>query len=301
MVNRTRGLLICVLVALTITLVCGKTENSEGEPTRTQTTAALSDFQLLVSDSSDLMDEDEGKKHRLEFGKKLPAGVTAKYFQHLFLEWKVKGSAGKAIQVHQAFVRMSNEKIGRDYIIVAESSTKGYNAHINLRTAANEFFGQSGDYQIQIIVGDVSVSNPIQWNIGTIRIDFPPELTVEVPRSPFAVLPEIKHQFRKPESRPPMTVSSAFTIATVAIPFLVLFVGLKGVGANLGNFPTGSDFIWAIGFQGCVGAVLTLYLFYWLSLNMMQTLGYLALLALPTLFFAHKNLNALSRVKQHAE
>ena len=59
------------------------------------------------------------------------------------------------------------------------------------------------------------------------------------------------------------------------------------MGANFGNFPTGSNFIFAIGFQVCLGSILGLFVFYWLKLNMMQTLGYLAILAIPSLFFVY--------------
>jgi hypothetical protein len=38
--------------------------------------------------------------------------------------------------------------------------------------------------------------------------------------------PEIHHQFRKPEKRPPPTVSMTFTALVVGVPVLVLFVGV---------------------------------------------------------------------------
>jgi len=141
----------------------------------------------------------------------------------------------------------------------------------------------------------------MKWTIGTVTINFPSELKAEVPRNPFEPLPDIKHQFRKPDARPPKTISMAFTVATIAVPLLVLFVGLIRVGANLRNFPTGGNFIYAIGFEACLAAILALFGLYWFYLNMLQTLGYLAILSIPMLFFAHRNLNGLSRVKQHTE
>jgi len=276
-------------------------ENDAEFTVRVSASSTISDVQLTISDSTDSIDIQEGRKHSVEFGKTLDTLVKAEYFQHIYLDFKVKGPSGKELQVQQAFVRLFNQKLGREYLAIGKSSTKGYTAHLNLREAANEFYGQSGDYQLQVIVGDASVKNPTVWTVGTVHINYPSELRTEVPRSPFAVLPEIQHQFRKPEKRPPTAISSAFTIAVVAVPALVLFIGLIRVGANLNNFPTGANFIWAIGFQACVGGVLLLYTFYWLSLNMIQTLTYLTVLLIPTLFFAHKNLNALSRGKLHSE
>jgi oligosaccharyltransferase complex subunit delta (ribophorin II) len=283
--NLSKSVLFCALVAISLAA---------------RQSATISDVQLTVSNSTDSIDIQQGRKQSIEYGKKLNSAVKVEYFQHLYLDFRVK-AGGKDIDAQQAFVRLFNEKLGREYTAVGKSNGKGYTAHLNIREAANEFYGQSGDYQLQLIVGDASIANPTQWTIGTININYPSELWVEVPRSPFAVLPEITHLFRQAEKRPPAAISSAFTIAVIAIPALVLFIGLIRVGANLSNFPTGGNFIWAIGFQGCVGAILALYGFYWLSLNMIQTLTYLAILLIPTLFFAHKNLNALSRGKLHAE
>jgi len=56
----------------------------------------------------------------------------------------------------------------------------------------------------------------------------------------------------------------------------------------------GGGFIWAVGFQGCLGAILALFGLYWLSLNMMQTLFYLGVLSVPTVVFAQKSLNHLA-------
>jgi len=285
--NFAKSLVLCALI-IAITLAARQS-------------ATISDVKLTVSASTDSIDIQEGKKHSVDFGKKLGSPINVEYFQHIYVDFRVKDTSGKDSEVQQAFVRLFSEKLGREFTAVGKSNGKGYTAHLNIREAAVEFYGQSGDYQLQLIVGDSSISNPSQWTFGSLNINYPSELRAEVPRSPFAVLPEIKHQFRQPEKRPPAAISSAFTIAVVAVPALVLFIGLVRVGANLSDFPTGGNFIWAVGFQACLGAILLLYVSYWLSLNMVQTLSYLAVLLIPTLFFAHKNLNALSRGKLHAE
>jgi len=104
--------------------------------------------------------------------------------------------------------------------------------------------------------------------------------------------PEIHHQFRQAEKRPTSAVSSFFTLAVLA-PLALLFIGWGAVGANLKNFPTGSDALSALGFHASLGAVLALFVIYWLSLNMMTTLIYMGVLAVPSAFFAHATLNAL--------
>jgi hypothetical protein len=45
------------------------------------------------------------------------------------------------------------------------------------------------------------------------------------------------------------------------------------VGANFSNFPlSGTGFLSAVGFLGCISAVIGLYVLYWLQLTMVETL-----------------------------
>jgi len=264
-------------------------------------TASVSDAKITVSDSEDSQDLAIGKKYKLDVGKKLSETIKVDYSKHLFVDFKVKGQSEKNVEVHQAFVRVSQTQLGREIFVVAQYSPKGYTAHINLKDLAPEFYGQTGNYELELIVGDVSIQNPTAWNFATVHINFPNNTKAEVPRSPFEPLSDIKHVFRSADKRPPTTISFAFTVATLAVPFLILLIGLFRVGANVSNFPGGANFIFAVGFQVSLGAILALFIIYWLRLNMVQTLGYLGILAVPSLFFAHRNLNALSRVKQHVD
>lgn len=260
----------------------------------------ISDTQITVSESEDSQDISSGKKHKVESGKKLDTPVKAGQSQHLLVDFKVKGQSGNILQVQQAFVKLTSSH-GRELIQPAKYSTKGYSAHFSVREVANEFYGQSGNFELQIIVGDAFVSNPTAWTVGSVSFTFSNTSRVDPPADPFAKQADIKHVFRVPDKRPPKTISLAFTAAALGIPALVLFVGLIRVGANVSNFPTGANFIFAVGFQASLAAILSLFVLYWLRLNMVQTLTYLGVLALPTLFFAHRNLNGLSKVKQHAE
>jgi len=211
------------------------------------------------------------------------------------LDFKVKSQAsGKPIQVHQVFLKIANAKTSQEFFFVAKNSGKQYSVHISFAEIADDFYGQSGDYKLDLIVGDAFIQNPITWKLANLNITYSNESKTALPESPFAPKQEIAHKFKEPEKRPPLTVSFAFTIA-VASPFLILFIGLLKVGANLGNFPvSGISFIYAVGFQGCLGAILALFGLFWLRLTMIQTLIYLTLLTPPTLFFAHQALNHLA-------
>jgi len=167
--------------------------------------------------------------------------------------------------------------------------------------------------------------------VGTVNIQFgkfQKELLAEVASGP---LPEIVHQFRAPDKRPPAVVSFAFT-ALVLAPFLFFLVGvsilqlncrkcntyspllfllsplfiynktkkLVFVGANVSNFPFNSTaFFFAAGFQGCIGSIFALFFIYWLRLNMVQTLCYLLALALAAIFFGQYALRYVASLRSH--
>ena len=167
--------------------------------------------------------------------------------------------------------------------------------------------------------------------MGTVNIQFgkfQKELLAEVASGP---LPEIVHQFRAPDKRPPAVVSFAFT-ALVLAPFLFFLVGvsilqlnsanvththpfffssllslfktkpkkLVFVGANVSNFPFNSTaFFFAAGFQGCIGSIFALFFIYWLRLNMVQTLCYLLALALAAIFFGQYALRYVASLRSH--
>jgi len=215
--------------------------------------------------------------------------------QHAFVDFKVKSQAsGKPIQVHQAFVRISNpSNKQQEAVFIAKYTQKQYSVHLVQDDLVEAFAGQSGVYDVDLIVGDSFVHNPFSWKIAKINVKFPADLKVHKSDDPFTTKKDIVHQFRKEEVRPPQSISMAFTGAVLA-PSLIFLIGLLAIGANLKNFPSGSNAIFALGFQTVLGAILALYGFYWLKLNMMQTLLYLGALLIPFLFFAHRTLNHLA-------
>jgi len=109
-------------------------------------------------------------------------------------------------------------------------------------------------------------------------------------------LPEIHHQFRLPEKRPSEAISLGFT-GLVLSPLLILFVGLIRVGANISRFPTSfMGLVFALSFEASIISILLLFVLYWLYLNMFQTLGYLAILSIPTIIFGQRTLRLLSEL-----
>lgn len=87
--------------------------------------------------------------------------------------------------------------------------------------AVEDFNNVSGDYKIEVIVGDAVMTNPTVWEVGTVSINFTRPANPKPVRH--VALPEIQHEFRPDEKRAPMTVSTVFT-GLVFAPVLVLLV-----------------------------------------------------------------------------
>jgi len=93
-------------------------------------------------------------------------------------------------------------------------------------------------------------------------------------------------------------VSSSFTIAVLS-PIFILLIGLIAVGANVRRLFSGVHFFWGVGFLVCIAANASLIFIFWLRLTMIHTLGYLAVLSLPTVFFGQKALSSLALDTKH--
>jgi len=259
---------------------------------------SVNDAQIIISDSTDSTDIAEGRTYKLEHPKTFNEfKVSAQHFQHILLSFKLKNPAGKPVTAHQAFITLRNVKTSQELIFVTKQDGKQATAQISLEEVASDFHGASGEYQLIFTVGDAQISNPFAWTLLNLNINFSNDSVVPLSENPFAAKPEIKHLFRVPETRPPKTISWAFTLAVLS-PIAFLLIGWLAVGANISNFPFGGlSFIYAVGFEACLGAILALFALYWFQLNMVQTLLYLGVLSLPTLFFAQKNLSSIASQK----
>jgi len=255
-------------------------------------TVTVVDAQVILSDSSHSEDIAEGHKYRVSFPRTLDETITVNQVNHVYVTFSLKNQvSGNAVRPHQVFLKLTRVATGQESVVVAPFVDKQYLAHFSFPDVVlQQFYGQSGAYSLELIVGDAFISNPFSWKLANLDVKFQ-KSDLQTPSNPFGQQPDIEHKFRKPDDRPRESVSTAFTGA-VAVPVLVLLIGLLRTGANLSNFPTGgSAFLYAVGFQGCFGAILFLFVMFWLKFNMIETLLYLGGISLPTLFFAHKALN----------
>lgn len=193
---------------------------------------------------------------KLVHPSKLPTPLHADSSQHLTLKLSISRV------IHQVFLRLYSGT--KEIIFVAEpDSSKLYKLDVNL---ASEL-AHSGTFEMELILGDSVMSNPLRWELGTV------EVNLNVPEPPKklgrGLKPEIKHLFRPAEKRPAEAVSLLFTGLTVSPLLLLLLLWLK-IGINFGNFTT-----LALPFHLGFGAILYLFFLFWWKLDMFTTCAWL--------------------------
>ena len=247
------------------------------------------------------------KLTRVHFPEKLSQKIEADSQQKLVMRFLLKDAANKKpMRTHQAFVRLSsasisnNDKRGHEILFVAETDTSHlYKFDMPVGGTAANFDYESGDYNVELIVGDAVLSNPFQWTVATVSLKFPEQSSTEradkkvfYKHKPniYTTKPEIKHMFRKPEKRPPAFVSNLFTGLCLA-PILLLLILWAKLGVNISNFPFS---ISAVTFHLGLGSIFTLFGIFWLKLNMFVTLRYLFGLGIVTFLAGNKMLSRIA-------
>ncbi|KAI1299206.1 Dolichyl-diphosphooligosaccharide--protein glycosyltransferase subunit 2 [Halotydeus destructor] len=115
-------------------------------------------------------------------------------------------------------------------------------------------------------------------------------LNSETLRAHYGPKPEIVHQFRQPDKRPPQAVSDTFTALT-ALPLLVLFVLWAKIGVNLNDLHVSLS---ALVFHSSLAAIFGLYVMFWIRLNMFTTVKCLLGISIVALISGRSLLRALN-------
>jgi len=233
------------------------------------------------------VDNDAGTKSMKLTHPDKNTGLTARQMDKIQLTFNVvSASSGAAITVHQAFVKVTHLQSGSEIIYVAESDGDSlYKFELDLDAEADLLKG-SGKYSMALVLGDPVVSNPIYWLFSEVDLDLKTVGGADG-AAIFQPKPEITHLFREPEARPAQFVSSVFTVLCLS-PFLILIVLWFKLGANVSNF---SFSLAALGFHLGLGSIFLLYVYFFLELNMFETIKYLSMIGVAT-FIAGNSLLA---------
>ncbi|KAK1420565.1 hypothetical protein QVD17_22262 [Tagetes erecta] len=238
---------------------------------------------------------------KLDLPGKNDLALSANHLQKLRLSFMLTTPFGKPFKPHQALLKLRHET-GVEHIFVVENSGRHFEITLDFLGLVEKFFYLSGQYNIDLTVGDAVMENSFLEPLGSVELDLPkaPEKATQPP--PQAANPylrygpkaEIAHIFRAPEKRPPQEVSFAF-LGLVLVPFLAFLVGLLRLGVNFKNFPTSAiPATFAILFHGGIAAVLILYVLFWLKLDLFTTLKTLGLIGIFLMFVGHRTLSHLA-------
>ncbi|XP_023745534.1 dolichyl-diphosphooligosaccharide--protein glycosyltransferase subunit 2 [Lactuca sativa] len=238
---------------------------------------------------------------KLDLPGKNDVAVSANHLQKLHLSFLLKTPLGKSFKPHQALLKLRHET-GVEHIFVVGNSGKRFEMTLDFLGLVDKFYYLSGQYNIELSVGDAVMENSFSQGLGYIELDLPkaPEKSTQPPPQPanpylrYGPKAEINHIFRVPEKRPPQQLSFTF-LALVFVPFLAFLIGLLRLGVNLKNFPTSAvPATFAILFHGGIAAVLLLYVFFWWKLDLFTTLKALGVLGIFLMFVGHSTLSHLA-------
>ncbi|CAF4416127.1 unnamed protein product, partial [Rotaria magnacalcarata] len=162
----------------------------------------------------------------------------------------------------------------------------------DLTTNANDFRHQSGAYELVLLVGDAALQTGFSWKLtDNLQLSFHEDSVPDTNHlNLYSAKPEIVHQFREDEKRPPASVALVFSALT-ALPLLILLILWLTIGVNFSGLPLGLS---PLGFHISHGAVFALMYLYWKYLDMFQTMRYLALVSIPLFLFGHRLLATLA-------
>ncbi|CAD5229213.1 unnamed protein product [Bursaphelenchus okinawaensis] len=237
-----------------------------------------------------------GASQNLVSGQKLGKVVDLDSSHDLKLTFKVLAS-NKPVSVHQSFVIFVNDKTGKQvaYVLEQDAKTETYTFDLQMKTHGKEFGGEAGTYSAHLLLGDVKYEG-FDWVFAQFNVKVEAVSVEVIPPSQqvhYQPKKEIKHLFREPEARPPAFFAHIFALVCAA-PLLILLVSWLAIGINFGRLPFS---IWVLGFHGGVISIFTLYLYFWIQLNMFDTLYYLAPISVVTFISGHRLFRSLASQK----
>lgn len=230
-----------------------------------QSNVKLDSVEIAVAEKDQL----SIKYSPVDYPSGLGKPIEADGSQKLSIKFSVRGQSGD-ISVQQAAIYLVNEQTNEEVIFLADQDrvSKVYSKDINLAYRGRDFGYHSGDYLIRLVVGDSSLQKSINWPLGQINIQFAQDPLVEPSwLERYLIKPEIVHQFRQAEKRPPVIVSQTFTLLCLS-PALVLFYCWAKIGLNASKF---SFSLSALLFHGSLLLIFALYTLFFIRLNMFTT------------------------------
>ncbi|KAJ0263543.1 Dolichyl-diphosphooligosaccharide--protein glycosyltransferase subunit 2 [Hirschfeldia incana] len=252
-----------------------------------------------------VLDSDVGSvvesQKKLDLTKDGAVSLSANHLQKLRLSFQLTTPLGLVFKPHQAFLKLKHES-QVEHIFLVKTSGKKAELVLDFLGLVEKLYYLSGKYEIQLTIGDASMENSLLSNIGHIELELPerpekaalPPLQPTDPYARYGPKAEISHIFRVPEKLPAKQLSLVF-LGLIVLPFIGFLIGLTRLGVNIKSFPSSVGAATsALLFHGGIGAVLLLYVLFWVKLDLFTTLKALSLLGVFLLFVGHRTLSGLA-------
>ncbi|KAG5389603.1 hypothetical protein IGI04_031144 [Brassica rapa subsp. trilocularis] len=232
-------------------------------------------YTFVFEPPQELLDSDVGSvesQKKLDLSKDGAVSLSANHLQKLRLSYQLNTPLGHVFKPHQAFLKLKHES-QVEHIFLVKTSGKKSELVLDFLGLVEKLYYLSGKYEIQLTIGDASMENSLLSNIGHIELDLPerPEKAAQPPVQPtdpysrYGPKAEISHIFRVPEKLPAKQLSLVF-LGLIVLPFIAFLIGLTRLGVNIKSFPSSVGAATsALLFHGGIGAVLLLYVLFWLK------------------------------------
>lgn len=195
---------------------------------------------------------------------------------------------------HQVFLRVGNDENEAIFNIKQQ-----YQASYGVDLALERVIGgplklKSGDYQIQIIIGDATLNTPILWTVATTTLNFSKQYEKSEEETLYEVKPIITHIFRPPEKRAGAEIASLFSLI-VLVPLALYLIGTLAVGFNFRGCPGGLSGLLAPVLVALLAATIGILTMYFISWNIFDTLKYLGIVGIAMLLVGSKVLRGVAQ------
>jgi hypothetical protein len=247
-------------------------------------------FEIFASDSAKGTGLPDGDIHRASYPGQVSGTITGGIGK--FIHMKLTLSGVTSVNSSQIFAQVTSAK-GKQgvFIFSNQDNSNTYTTKMDLGSAevADELDG-NGKYAVDILIGDSLLVKSINWRVANLELSLP-TLTDNIHHvDPFAPKPLIQHTFRVEETRPTRVIALLFT-AIVLVPLAILIINVLSTTSM--SPPSSADFLPFIFFHGSLLAILLLYIWYWLRLNIFQALVFMIPLSLAAVVSGRYLLRAL--------
>ena len=194
---------------------------------------------------------------------------------------------------HQVFLRIGNCK-NEAIFNIKQQHQPNYNLDLGLdRVVGPALKYESGEYKVQIFIGDATLSTPIHWTVATVVINFSKQIEKTEEELLYQPRELITHIFRAPEKRAGSEIASLFSLVVFA-PLAIFLIGLITVRFNFGGCPSGLAGLLAPVFVGLLGVLVGILAMYFISWDIFVTMKYLGLAGIAITLVGAKVLSGVA-------